>query len=401
MTGGVTVKVNNMEVPIGENLVISTPDFMPKVFYADKSFNTDGVGFKYDDGADGSISAILLQPNGNILTGGRFSSYNGVPCSCIVRLNPNGSLDTGFNTGSGANSEVYAMAARSDGKILMGGRFSDYNGTPCYCIARLNPNGGLDTGFNTGSGTSDSVFTLAVQSDNKILLGGCFTTYNVKACNRLARLNADGTLDETFKSGNGANDTVFAIALQADGQIYIGGNFTTYDGAERNRIARLDKDGNLDTTFNPGGGANDQVRAMAVQSDGKILIGGDFNAYGGTTCGYIARLNADGSLDQSFNSGAGADAAILAIKVQSDGKILIGGNFWAYDGTTRLRIARLNADGSLDESFNPGTGANEIVWTIGLQTDGGVLVGGRFSDFNGAPVGGLVRAVSETLVPSN
>ena len=119
--------------------------------------------------------------------------------------------------------------------------------------------------------------------------------------------------------------------------------------------ARAQGPGSVDTSFDPGSGANDIVRSVATQPDGKVLIGGYFTAVNGVTCNRTARLNANGSLDTGFNSGSGANNIVLSVVVQPDGKILIGGGFTQVNGVTRSRIARLYADGSLDPSFVPGT----------------------------------------------
>lgn len=133
----------------------------------------------------------------------------------------------------------------------------------------------------------------------------------------------------------------------------IGGGFTAFNGASRNYIARLNADGSLDTSFNPGTGRNRWVDTTAIQADGKILIGGDFTSYNGTSINRIARLNEDGSLDTSFNPGTGAGNWVFTTALQPDGKILIGGFFTSYNSISRSGIARLNADGSLETSFNP------------------------------------------------
>ena len=190
---------------------------------------------------------------------------------------------------------------------------------------------------------------------------------------------ADGSLDTSFDPGSGANSWVYELAIQPDGKILIGGNFTTYNGTGRNSIARLNADGSLDTTFDPGTGADNYVLGLAIQSDGKILIGGAFTTYNGTGRNSIARLNADGSLDTSFDPGAGANGFGYALAIQADGKILIGGDFTSYDGTGRNRIARLNADGSLDTSFDPGTGADNYPVALAIQPDGKILIGGGFT----------------------
>jgi uncharacterized delta-60 repeat protein len=160
--------------------------------------------------------------------------------------------------------------------------------------------------------------------------------------------------DRGFGFGDGANGATYTTAIQSDGKIVIGGNFTSYNGTASNYIARLNTDGSLDGGFNPGTGANNYILTTRVQSDGKIIIGGHFTTYNGTARNRIARLNTDGSLDAGFNPGTGADSYIGTTAIQSDGKIIIGGGFTSYNGTARNYIARLNTDGSLDAGFNPG-----------------------------------------------
>jgi uncharacterized delta-60 repeat protein len=190
----------------------------------------------------------------------------------------------------------------------------------------------------------------------------------------------------------GANNTVRNVVVQADGRILVSGDFTTLGGGgigttTRNFIGRLNEDGTLDASFDPG--ANNNVLAMAVQADGKILVGGFFTSLGGggfgtNTRNFIGRLNADGTLDTTFDPGA--DSSVFAIAVQADGKVLVGGNFTTLGGggtgtVMRNSIGRLNADGSLDTSFDPG--ANSDVLSLLEQADGKILVGGNFTTLGG------------------
>ncbi len=202
---------------------------------------------------------------------------------------------------------------------------------------------------------------------------------------------SDGSLDTSFNPGSVANSGVLSIASQPDGKILIGGWLTQYNGTTRNDIARLNSDGSLDTSFNPGSGVHGSISSIALQPDGKILIGGEFTQYNGTTRNNIARLNPDGSLDTSFNPGGGANGEVYSIALQPDGKILIGGWFFEYNGTSRNNIARLNPDGSLDTSFNPGSGTNISINSIALQPDGKILIGGGFTQYNGTPRNGIAR----------
>ena len=369
------------------------------LLFAAFSFNVKAQSGSIDDsfnpevtGASSTVRTTAIQSNGKIIIGGYFTSYNGTAINRIARLNTYGTLDTTFNPGAGANGSVYTTAIQSDGKIIIGGDFTSFNGTAINRIARLNTDGTLDTTFNIGTGANNIVRTITIQSDGKIMIGGQFTSYNDTTINRIARLNADGTLDTTFNTGTGvSNNTVATTAIQSDGKIIIGGYFTSYNGTARNNIARLNADGTLDTTFNPGTGTSSYVFSIAMQSDGKIIIGGSFSSYNGTLRNRIARLNADGTLDTTFNQGNSETDDIYTTAIQSDGKIMIGGFFTSFNGIDRDRIARLNADGTLDTTFNPGAGANSSVETIAIQSDGKTIIGGGFSTYNGTARGKIAR----------
>ncbi|MFN8923071.1 MAG: delta-60 repeat domain-containing protein, partial [Sphingobacteriia bacterium] len=319
----------------------------------------NGVG----TGANNTIGVLAVQPDNKVLIGGLFTYYNGMIRNRIARLNADGSLDVNFNpTGSGANDEVSAVIVQSDGKVLIGGKFTSYNGTARNRIARLNSDGSLDVNFNPiGSGANDEISALALQAGGKVVIGGEFTSYNGTSRSRIARLNADGSLDTGFNPGTGPDDAVFALALQPDGKVLIGGALTSFSGVTRNKIARLNVDGSLDTGFAPDTGANEDILSLILLSDGKVLIGGVFWAYDGISRNGVARLNANGSLDNAVftPTGTGLNDQINALALQPDGpvvKVLIGGDFTTHNESGRNRIARLSSYGSLDFTFSPGKG---------------------------------------------
>ncbi len=339
--------------------------------------------FKSGMGANSHVFSILLQSDGKIVIGGDFTTYNDTARKYIARLNTDGTLDTNFDSGTGADENIYCMALQSDGKILVGGFFKFYNGMARGGIARLNTDGTLDTTFDSGTGVDGYVSCVAQQSDGKILIGGYFNAYNGTVRNGIVRLNANGSLDNSFNpNGIGSNLGVRNFALLSDEKIIIVGNFTAYNGSTRYRIARLKTDGTLDGTFNPLLGANGSIISVAIQSDEKIIIGGDFTTFRGTPRNRIARLNKDCSLDTTFNPGTGANDLVLSIAPQNDGKIVIGGSFTSYNGTERNRIDRISWDGSLDTAFNPDTGASGNISAIALQSDGKILIGGNFLYYN-------------------
>jgi uncharacterized delta-60 repeat protein len=350
----------------------------------DATFNPAGTG------ANGNVNTICPQPDGKILMGGAFTNYDGAAKNRVARLDADGTIDATFYTGAGAaNNTINTLVLQPDGKILVGGLFTSYTGTAKNRVARLNTDGTLDatfTGVNVSGNIIGDAFTLALQPDGKILMGGGSNTYN----NYNVRLNTNGSLDETFNPGTAANNPVFALALQPDEKVLIGGDFRAYDGIAANYITRLNTNGSLDATFNAGTGANNPVYGIALQLDGKILIGGVFTTYNGAPANRIGRLNTDGSLDATF-TGTGANNAISTIAVQPDGKILVGGTFTTYNGTAINRLARLNADGSLDATFNPGTGASSTVLAFALQPDGKILMGGAFTSYNGTAANYITR----------
>ncbi|MCX6876480.1 MAG: choice-of-anchor D domain-containing protein [Verrucomicrobia bacterium] len=351
------------------------------------------------------VLTSTVQPDGKILLGGIFGSVNGLPRNGIARLYADGTVESTatFNPGSGASGEVYnvqvmSIAVQPNGRILLGGTFTGFDGQPRGRIARLHANGTLESAasFNPGSGANGDVYCVALQPDGKILLGGDFTSINGQPRKRIARLNADGSLEgtATFNPGTGADNSVFNFAVQPDGKIVVAGIFGTVNGQPRGGIARLNADGSLESTatFNPGTGASG-VYCMALQADGKILLGGGFGSVNGQTRNGIARLNADGSVESTatFNAGLGTDALVITMAVQADGKILLGGNFTTVHGVARNYIARLSADGTLENSATFNAGTNGQTRSLALQADGQILVGGLFTAVNGTARNNFAR----------
>lgn len=362
---------------------------------------TDDGTYSSLAGFDGPVYALGLQASNNKLyVGGDFTHANFVPRQRIARLNADGTLDSTFSlpsTTMGADAAVRAVLVQSDGRLVIGGFFTNVNQVVNSRIARLNQDGRLDSLFNPGSGADNPVYALAetfIGGDRKILVGGSFATLGGTTFHAVGRLNDDGNPDTTFNPGGiGANATVFALATQRDGKIIIGGDFTNYNGVAVGHLARLNSNGSLDASFVPAN-ANDSVLAVAVQLDGKILIGGAFTNVNGTAMNHIARLNSDGTLDAGFTPGVGANDLVSAIALQSDTRIVLGGQFTQCSGVTRSRVTRLNPDGTMDPRINFGTGADGLVSAIAIQQDAiqgyptnvpdeKIIIGGGFSHYNG------------------
>lgn len=508
----------------------------------DITFNTyDNVSAQ---GADNTIRLSVVQPDNKIIIAGRFTRYNGTVANSLARLNIEGKVDKNFSAGLGTNGNINTIAVQYNGKILIGGDFTAYNGLPVNKITRLNANGSQDKTFKTGIGANSSIKKILIQPDEKILVAGNFTSYNNVPAKGLVRLNKNGTLDNSFNAAitdsllsihqmavlpngkiiitgaawnvfgdmrnligtlrlhkNGTRDysfqecifsvgdlyptinsigiendgnlllagtnrdggssapyrgllvrvdgkgeilqrigsfwinsmqiqadekilalgfdnpdwgiikrkvirmnkdlsidssfilkddkiyedpsqsTIQSLSIQKDGKVIIAGNFYEINGLAANNIARLNTDGSFDLTFNQRKGCNGSVYAIAKQSNGRLLVGGEFSRYNYQAVSNIARLKRNGDLDPTFLAGSGSNGKVYSIAIQSNGKILIGGSFTAYDGNACKNIARLNSDGSFDHTFTVIT--DDIVRKITVYNDDRIIIGGDFQQVNG------------------
>ncbi|HWI57952.1 MAG TPA: immunoglobulin domain-containing protein, partial [Bacillota bacterium] len=345
----------------------------------DKSFTPAALG---------SVSPVAMQADGKILVGGAFNSLAGQSRAYLGRLNPEGSLDTSFNPG--ANATLYSLAVQPDGKILAGGDFTSLAGYSRVGLGRLNPNGTLDTGFSPtilapppGYTRTVRVQVILLQPDGKLLIGGRSSLNGGTATGFVYRLNANGTTDTTFVTTGDANGPVASLALQPDGKILVGGLFTYLRSQPRNRLGRLNADGTIDKDFNPN--ADNSVFALALQADGKILVGGSFATLASQPRTNLARLNPDGTLDSNFALAVtgGSFPTVYSVVVQVDGNILLSGFFTTVAGQARAHLARINSSGGVDPGFNPGP--NSFVYGLALQADGNLLAVGDFTVLGGQP----------------
>ena len=383
---------------IGGYTPISNGDiFYTKVIPAGIDDNTFNIGTGFNNAFfTRSINQITLQSDGKILVGGGFSTYSGVTRNAIIRLNTGGTIDNTFTIGSGLNQVPNSIVVQPDNKILVGGGFSTYSGVTRNFIVRLNTGGTIDNTFTIGTGFDAIVYSIILQPDNKILVGGSFSTYSGVTRNNIIRLNTGGTIDNTFNIGTGFSggffSSVYAMRLQPDNKILVGGSFSTYSGVTCGSIIRLNTGGTIDNTFTIGSGFDGGfVLSIVVQPDNKILVGGNFSSYSGVTHNNIIRLNSNGTVDNTFNTGTGFTGGVASMILQSDGKILIGGSFNSYNGVLSDYIIRLNPDGSVDDTFPTGSVFDGSIGSIVIQPDKKILVGGTFSNFKTTNKNGIVR----------
>lgn len=362
--------------------------------------------FDIGDGPSYTVWAVAPAANGKgtFYVGGQFAYFDNLLTDGIVRLNANGTIDPGFYMGTGFNGSVFAITPATDGSgdIYVGGAFTTYNGFTANHIVRLNANGSMDTGFSTGTGFNDVVYAIKEAADGSgdIYVGGDFTTYNGNNSGRLARLNSDGSYDSGFNIGAGASDTVNSIAVVAGGSgdlIYIGGNFTYFNATASNYIARIKNDGSYDTGFAVGTGFDGQVETLTPAADGSgdIYVGGDFKSYDSNGSIRIARLNSDGSFDSAFATSTGFNDTVYAIATDSGvpGEVFVAGLFTTFDGNIHQGIACLNSTGFICSGFNSGVGFDYAALTMAFANDGtgDLFVGGDFLYYQGVYQNSLVR----------
>ncbi len=339
-----------------------------------------------------AIRAIALQPDGKILVGEKHGTVFTIGTSRVKRLNPDGSLDTTFSYQHETNAGIRKLLVQPNGKILVAGDFDTLGNLPLKRLARLHADGSIDTSFHTGTGFNSGVYAIGLQTDGKIVAGGLFTEYDGFACNRLARLHADGTIDTTFRTAFGANASVEDLIIMPDGRIIISGDFTAYEGENNIRFARVNADGSRDTTIKTPSGAGAVVFAMALQPDGKMLLGGNFLQYNFQPNGRLVRIQPNGDIDALFNVGAGANSTMRQMLLLPNGDAIIAGNFTTFKGIPSGRLLKVNAQCGVDTvDFLTGSGADNEIYALKQQADGKLLAAGMFDNYNQTAVPKLMR----------
>lgn len=350
--------------------------------------------------APGTVSSALEQPDGKRVITGAYSRINGSSASAITRFNPNGTLDVAFQQNVGSATGAYRVRLLSNGKFLLGystGAPFTVGGITRQTMLRLNADGTGDSSFDIGTGPAygtslsyvDDYYPLP--NGQTIAVGGWNRFNGAATSNGIVRLTAAGAVDPTFNAGTGANvyDDIESIVALPNGQFLVGGYLSTYNGTARNGIARLNADGSLDPSFNANLGYDSEVSNIVVQPNGNILVSGylDYTSTANFTTG-IAQLLLNGGYDNSFmppstlkNSKISSYSSD-AMQLQPDGKIVLLSSA-ELNGPGTPRVARLNTNGTLDASFQPGTGPNSQPNFVALLGNGNVLVGGWFTTFSG------------------
>lgn len=396
------------------------------------SFNVGGDDTVFSNGYIGFTGTVnqqnvvvtqdlTFEPSGKLTMVGRGEYYSGsLYTRRVVRVTPGGNQDPDHRFGT-FNQSVTTVKLLRNGQYIFSGPFTFYSGSSVSFIIRTANSGAYDSTFKAGT-LNNAVWSIQEDSSNRLILGGAITTYSGSAINYIVRVNTNGTIDNTFNPGTGFNGTTNGIVLQSDGKIIVTGGFTTYSGSSVNRIVRLNTDGTLDTTYKAGqtlqSGFQYPAVGLGIQSDDKVIAYGNFTSYSGSTRNRITRINTDGTLDTTFNPGAGFDridpvsghldgASERKIKIDSAGKIYVADAFTSYSGSAVYGLVKLNTDGTIDTTFDytgsavSGIGYNRwdtstssnrrgAVSSISI-TGSSVAIGGYFHTWKEPVAAGIVR----------
>jgi uncharacterized delta-60 repeat protein len=344
---------------------------------------------------DNSVWALGRLSDGRVVIAGNFSSINNVQRPRIAILSANGVLDTTFLPGNGFNDRVNSLFVDAGDAIVCGGRFSQFNGTTVGRVARITATGTLDATFNNGGAGADNFVERVLKlPDGRVVVSGNFENFNATALRKMVILQSNGTLDALFNPGTKLNDSVLSVLPVAGGKFLIGGYFTAYGATTRNRIARLNADGTLDAAFVPGTGLNGPAWALFDNGDGRVLAGGDFSSYNDQRRDRLAVIGANGALD-AVESHAAFRAPAYEVAFQPDGKLVVGGDFTGAGGRQRNYLARFHSNGTLDDGFSPPSGFNAMVDVVRVQSNGKILVGGRFATNGSFTYDRLIRLLPD------
>jgi uncharacterized delta-60 repeat protein len=353
-------------------IVFGKPSITLPVFFFSLLLSTIGwtqtidPNFKPEIYARGGVRSAVQQSDGKLILVGDFTNFNGEAANCVVRLNADGSVDTGFDVGKGPSNSgyvtgVYNVALQSDGKVLLTGSFTSFNNVLRKDIVRLNANGSVDGTFVPPTSTEMypyGGYPIVIASDGKILYHQKVTIAGVDY-EKIARLNSNGSLDATFdtKFKGYVND----VQIQADGKILVGGSFTEYNGGAVSNFIRINSDATLDNSF--GASANSIVKAILIQPDKKILLAGSFSKFNNVANFNLIRISEAGAVDGTFSGGQNE---IEDLELDGSGKILACGY---------KKLIRINSNGSNDKSFDAGVESN-FFFNVVVQSDSKILAVG-------------------------
>jgi uncharacterized delta-60 repeat protein len=365
----------------------------------DLSFNPDP--------AVQSVECLAVQPDGKVLLFGQVQ-VGGASAERFVRLTETGALDSSFaQQASTVGWEVTEILVQTDGRIVIAGKLSTPTDALASRVVRLNADGTLDTSFASapsagGNLGSSLVRCAALMPNGGFLVAGTFTSYAGVPRARVARLLPSGALDPAFSPGQGIaglNASVYDCAVQPDGRSILAGSFLTYDGAPRRCLVRINANGSVDSSFSVGQGTDGYIGTLALAPSGHLWIGGEFYSYNSNASWAIARINPNGTPASFSGTGTWEGGWVLpvsALAVQPNGRALVGGYFDLYNWTSVSGFLRVMTNGAIDTTF-ASTLTTSSSWTypgvgrIVISADGRAVVSGAFDTYNSHARNGLAR----------
>jgi uncharacterized delta-60 repeat protein len=364
----------------------STPTLTPSVT-ATVCWDATGLSETNNTQFDNTVNNVAIAPSGQIYVNGLYSNYSGQSVTGPVRLNSNGKLDTTFVTP--LSTFGGHIAVQSNGKLIT----THYDGgLDSFVIERYNLDGTLDTSFSGGTGFDGPPQKILVDPDDKLAIVGLFGSFNGLAAGGIIRLNSNGTRDSSFVSGSGFAVQPYGIARQSSGKYIVGGNLTTYSGITINPVARLNYDGSFDSSFNGATGITSPY-VIVIQSDDKVVVGEGYS---------VRRFNVDdGSVDNTWSVPPSiiSNGQPYAMAIQSDNKVVVLSPSTIYSGITTNNVFRLNTNGTLDSSFNIGSGFSDpssvSYADVAIEPDGKIIICGRFHSYNGYISNNIIRLKSD------
>ena len=351
--------------------------------------NADGTGDAGFDPGTGPtsttssiISHVLPLPNGQYMVAGAFNYFNGVAANNLVRLNANGTVDATFTSSLALTESLDFITVQPNGKYLIGGYVRNAATGAFRGIARLNTDGTLDPTFTSPLSLNDDANELLVQPDGNIVVAGIIRLGGTTSYQALTRLLPNGSPDNSFVLPTSFTGSTLitpygkGLEIQPDGKILVLTNTNNYAGLP-NGVIRLNTNGTVDNTFQTGTGANTAPNSFTRLANGGLLIAGNFTNYNGSLDRPVVQLTSTGAVDPAFSPLLQVSGYVTDMVQQPDGKLIVSGGFSEVNGQSIRRVARLNTNGTLDTSFAPANDFDSPVGDLALQPDGRLLLIGN------------------------
>jgi hypothetical protein len=402
-SGDYTLKVGILGTEVS---TVFTPVKLTVHAASDRAGMPDPDSFT-EAGPDGPVRALLRLSNGQVVIAGTFTQVNGKTRPGLARLNPDGTVDDGFDLSGQLSGRAFCLSAENETNLLVGGTFVLSDGTLAH-VVRIRPDNAVDPQFRIQANKDGAVRAVLAARDGTIFVGGDFNQVNGAARPNVAHLTSAGVLDSLFSSGVGPDGPIHALAEDNAGGIWLGGHFGHFNGQVRSGFVRVRSSGVVDPSFKPFDPTTGLVNSIAIRPDGRIVLGGRFSRSNGSSILALYQFNTDGSPDLlpwSVNLADPQDE-VFSVAVTADNQLLLAGRFsglvQGVDGLLRHGIARIGADGRFDRTFDPGAGIegvgeDGVVYCMESESDGNVLIGGGFSFASGIPRAGVARIIGTNL----